>query len=165
MRSTRKVGVLALVLALVTSQSATTTELFRIERSKNANVVVYEGTKSALSKKDPISASWILLAKDGARQRLTFFEKVLAYGFEVELADDAETAALRLKALKGRALKVLKRAGQLVAIGKIGGSDAVLQRVYVTTDESGAVPSVTSIELFGVDAETGAPCTEKILPK
>ena len=154
----------ALVLSLVTSQ----TELFRIERSKNANVVVYEaeeGTKTALAKSDPISASWILLAKDGKRAKLSFFEKMLAYGFDVDLADDAETAALRLKALKGRALKVVKRDGHLVAIGKIGGSEAVLQRVFVTTDESGPVPAVKSIELFGVDAATGAPCTEKIIPK
>lgn len=154
----------ALLLALVTSQ----TELFRIERSKNANVVVYEaaeGSRTALAKNDPISASWILLAKDGRRAKLSFFEKMLAYGFEVDVADDAQTAALRLKALKGRPLRVEKRDGHLVAIGKIGGSEAVLQRVFVTTDESGPVPSVTSIELFGVDAATGAPCTERILPK
>ena len=154
----------ALVLSLVTSQ----TELFRIERSKNANVVVYEaeeGTQTALAKRDPISASWILLARDGKRAKLSFFEKMLAYGFDVDLADDAETAALRLKALKGRALKVVKRDGHLVAIGKIAGSEAVLQRVFVTTDESGPVPAVKSIELFGVDAATGEPCTEKILPK
>lgn len=113
--------VAALVIALVSAQP---TELFRIERSKNANVVVYEaeaGAQSALAKKDPISASWILLAKDGKRARLSFFEKVLAYGFEVDLADDAESAALRLKALKGRPLKVLNRGGHLVAIGKISG--------------------------------------------
>lgn len=157
--------VATLLIALVSAQP---TELFRIERSKNANVVVYEaeaGAKTALAKKNPISASWILLAKDGRRASLSFFEKMLAYGFEVDVADDAQTAALRLKALKGRALKVLNQGGQLVAIGKIGGVDAVLRRVFVTTDERGAVPEVISIELFGVDPATGAACTEKIVAK
>ena len=145
----------SLMLLILTAEPA---ELFRIERSKNANVVVYEAT--AL---EAVTASWILLARGGQRESLSFFEKMLAYGFEVQLAHDGASAVLKLKALKGRALKVVKRGGRLAAVGKIDGVEAVLERVFVTTDERGAVPSVKSIELFGVDAQSGEPRTEKIV--
>lgn len=154
----------SLLLVLLSAEPAT--ELFRIERSKNANVVVYEakaGKDTALDKRDPVSASWILLAKNGERESLGFFEKAFAYGFDVKLAAGAESAVLTLKALKGRTLKVVKRGERLAAVGWIGGSEAVLERVFVTTDERGAVPKVTSIELFGADALSGARLTEKIV--
>ena len=148
----------SLILLVLTAEPV---ELFRIERSKNANVVVYEAT--ALEAKEPVKASWILLAGSGRRESLSFFEKVAAYGFEVRLADDGASAVLKLKALKGRELTVVKRGGRLAAIGLIDGEEAVLERVFVTTDERGAVPSVKSIELFGVDARSGAPLSEKIV--
>jgi hypothetical protein len=153
-----------LLLALAAEPAGN--ELFRIERSKNANVVVYEakpGAKTALDVSEPVTASWLLLAKKGQRESLSFFEKLLAYGFEVRVAEDGASAVLKLKALKGRTLRVVQRGARLAAVGMIDGADAVLERVFVTTDEGGAVPKVKSIELFGVDAVSGAPRSERIV--
>lgn len=141
-------------------------ELFRIERSKNANVVVYEarpGSSSPLDPDEPVTASWILLARDGKRQSLNFFERLVAYGFDVKLAPLAQSALLKLKALKGRTLRVALRNGCLAAFGVIDGVETVLKRVFVTTDERGATPTVLSVELFGVDPATGEARTEKLV--
>lgn len=158
----------AVLLALLSAAPATPcpAELFRVERSKNANVVVYEarpGQESPLDPDEPVTASWILLARDGRRQSLNFFERLMAYGFEVKLGPLAQNARLTLKALKGRVLRVAQRDGCLAAFGVIAGVEAVLKRVFVTTDERGATPSVVSIELFGVDAVTGEERSEKLL--
>jgi len=141
-------------------------ELFRIERSKNANVVVYEakaGTQTALDEDDPVSASWILLASTGKRAPLAFFERLFAYGFEVRLDRKSESAILTLKALPGRTMKVLRQGACLVAMGSIAGAESVIKRVFVTTDERGPAPKVMSIEVFGVDPVSGEPRAEKIV--
>ena len=152
---------------LLVAVSACPHELFRIERSKNANVVVYEakpGVDTALDPDHPVSASWILLASSGKRASLTFFEKLLAYGFEVRLGPKAQSAVLTLKALRGRTLRVVAaQDGCLAALGSINGAEVVLKRVFVTTDERGATPKVTGIELFGVDPLSGEPRSEKIV--
>lgn len=141
-------------------------ELFRIERSKNANVVVYEanaGRQTPIDVDDPVNASWLLLAGDGKRAGLKFFEKLLAYGFEAKVVGKGQSALLTLKALRGRPLKVVQREGCLAAVGSIDGAEAVLKRVFVTTDERGVTPKVTGVELIGVDAVTGAARTEKLV--
>ncbi|MDP1825027.1 MAG: DUF4833 domain-containing protein [Archangium sp.] len=160
---------LSFVLAVLAAEpEACPAELFRIERSKNANVVLYEakpGKETALDPDDPVSASWLLLATTGKRESLTFFEKLFAYGFEVRLSRSAQSAVLTLKALRGRTIRVAPHGGCLVAFGSIGGAEVVLKRVFVTTNERGAAPSVTGIELFGVDPVTGEARSEKIPAK
>lgn len=151
---------LAVALTLVLTADPAACEVFRIERSKNANVVLYEADGD-LEHDEPVKASWLMLAKNGERQKLTFFEKLVAYGFEVRARREGGRE-LRLKALKDRALRLVKRGACLAAVGVIDGGEAVLQRVYVTTDEGGAVPKVLSVELFGVDVATGAPRVERL---
>lgn len=154
------------LLLLVVMSAECPKELFRIERSKNANVVVYEGnpgTQTPIDADQPVSASWLLLASTGERARLKFLEKLLAYGFEARVVEKGQSATLTLKALRGRPLKVVQREGCLAAVGSIDGAQAVLKRVFVTTDERGATPKVTGVELFGVDAVTGAQRTEKLV--
>lgn len=159
------VAALSLVLVLSAAPSECKRELFRIERSKNANVVLYEarpGATTALDRREPVIASWLLLAKNGEREPLSFFEQLIAYGFEAHANKAGDEAVLKLKALKQRGLKVVKQGACLVAVGLIDGAEAVLQRVYVTTDERGAMPEVKSVELFGVDVATGQARVEKL---
>ena len=157
---------LLLLAVLSAAPAQCPVELFRIERSKNANVVVYEarpGSKTALDPDEPVTASWVLLASKGQRQSLNFFERLFAYGFEVKLGPLAQNALLTLKALKGRTVRVALREGCLAAFGLIAGVETVLKRVFVTSDEHGATPKVLSIELFGVDVVTGETRSEKLV--
>jgi hypothetical protein len=52
--------------------------LFKIERNKNANIIVYDirlNPDGSINKKNPIDAYWILYAKQGQREEITAFEK------------------------------------------------------------------------------------------
>ncbi len=156
-----------LAVVLGADPGACPRELFRIERSKNANVVLYEvtpGEATVLDRDAPVTASWLLLASSGKREPLTFFEKLFAYGFEVQVSKVADSATLTLKALKARAIRVSRREQCPVATTTVGGAEAVLQRVYVATDEGGAVPGVKYVELIGVDVVTGEARTERVVP-
>jgi hypothetical protein len=160
--------VTSLVLAAVLSADPGTCprELFRIERSKNANVVLFEtkpGKDVALDPDEPIVASWLLLATTGKRESISFFERLFAYGFEARLAPSGESCSLTLKALKDRTIRVTNRGDCRSAFAVIGGADAVLQKIFVQADERGPAPSVQYIELFGVDVATGEARYEKVL--
>lgn len=140
-------------------------ELFRIERSKNANVVLYEakaGPGGELDRAEPVTASWLLLADRGQREPLSFFERAMAYGFDVQPV--AGGFALKLKALAQRQIVVRRRGACAAALSTIGGKDGVLQRIFVQADDSGLVPHVQFVEVFGVDAVTGAALYEKLVP-
>lgn len=141
------------------------TELFRIERSKNANVVLYEakaGPGGELNAAEPVTASWLLLADKGQREPLSFFERTMAYGFDVRPVEGG--FALRLKAVTGKAIIVRPRGACPAALSTIGGKEGVLRRIYVKADDSGLVPHVQYVEVFGVDATTGAALYEKLVP-
>ena len=68
-------------LALLAASAAaqiTTSPLFIIERSKNANVVHYDARLTAdgkLDPKEPVIAYWVLLAGNGRREKLSWIEK------------------------------------------------------------------------------------------
>ena len=160
--------VTSLVLAAVLSADpgACPRELFRIERSKNANVVLFEanpGKEAALNPDEPVVASWQLLATTGQRESLSFFERLFAYGFETRLAPSGDSCSLTLKALKDRTIRVTNRGDCLSAFAVIGGAEALLQKIFVQADERGPAPSVQYIELFGLDLATGEARYEKVL--
>ena len=144
-----------------------TDELFRIERSKNANVVVYElrrGPDGRIDRAQPIRASWIMLAVGGEREDLNFLERTLAYGFEVKDAEPRDGWILTLKAEKKRPLSVREVAGCTYAMVTIGGREGALRRIYVKADDRQLIPPIEYVEVFGVDPTSGAARYERIVP-
>jgi hypothetical protein len=82
---------LALFFGLRSAPEDTGPTLFVIQRSKNANEVHYEvqtGANGELAE-EPVIAYWVLKAEGGGREDLGFFERKMAYGFEV-LEPDAQ---------------------------------------------------------------------------
>ena len=166
-------NVAALVLAASLAQAgdpapaACPDELLRIARSKNANVVVYEANRSGsggLDADHPVRASWIMLAEQGQREGLNFFEKLLAYGFDVRSAAPDAGYLLRLKARKDQVIRVVEHRGCPAAMSDIGGRQGILKRIYVQAEDGQLIPPVLYVELFGTDAATGAPLYDKIVP-
>lgn len=142
-------------------------ELFRIERSKNANAIVYEVGRRADGSVDPetpVRASWIMATRGGAREDLNFLERTLAYGFDVRPAAPGPGWWLTLKAKKERPVHVRPEGGCLSAVGTIAGHEGLLRRIYVKADDGKLIPSVEYVDVFGEDARTGAPLHERILP-
>lgn len=148
------------------AEDSTGHRLFHIERNKNANIVVYDARvlpDGTLRKKDPVDVYWLKLAEDGERKKLKRIERKMAYGFKVH---DQEVDRLRLdmKADVGRDLFVAVVRDTFRALIDIDGRRAILDHIYIFADESGIMPKVQYLELFGVDLDTGEERYEKYLP-
>lgn len=140
--------------------------LFEIARSKNANKVCYDvrvGKDGALRRGDPVDAYWRLFAEDGRREDLGPFERRLAYGYSVDALRE-RSFTLRLTAFVARPIEVELAGGQYVATTGIAGHRARLSRIFVRTRESGIIPHVVSVELYGRDRTTGAAVHERLVP-
>jgi hypothetical protein len=136
--------------------------LFRITRSKNKNVVVYQANRrgNGLNLGEPIGAHWLMLAEDGRREELTWTERRLAYGFDVQ--DVAlDHCRVTLLACRSRPLLVARGPRGFRALCRIAGEPAVLERIFVRTNESALVPSVSYVDLFGESLQ-GAPLSERL---
>jgi len=156
----------AFALAFLAAASAladSTSPLFFIQRSKNKNEIHYDVHLTAnggLDPKNPVEAYWLRLASDGSRGPITLMQRI-AYGFDVEQAKDG-TYKMKLTALKKRPLTLVQVNGKWRAQAAIGGKAAYLHHLYVATDESGLIPSVRYIDIFGEEVGTGKPVQERI---
>ncbi len=167
--TTGMIVALAMGAATTAPRPACAPELFRIGRSTNANEVVYSARQrpdGTLDPDDPIRAEWHMLAEDGHREGLNFIEKWLAYGFSVDPARAGEGFVVVLKAKKDRPVTLTLRDGCPVASVTIAGKPAVLQKIFVQAESTGAlIPEVAWAELDGVDPASGARITERVLPE
>ena len=158
-------GTAGFLLAPAAMAAPTYQGLFRIERSKNANIVQYDAVLQSFDKLDPagpVVAYWVLHAEDGRREGLSSIDR-RAYGFKVK-AEVNNRWLLYLNASPDRSIRVLRWQGRWVAQIVIAGRSAVLDRMYVSTDESAFIPRVLWVDLFGADMETGKPLTERLKP-
>jgi hypothetical protein len=157
----------ALAAALFTGLSAhaqlTAEKLFFIQRSKNANEVHYDARVNAdgtLDPKDPVEGYWINKAEDGSRKPISLIQRV-AYGFSVDMGTTTHT--MKLKAFPDRPLTLARVNGRWRAQTNISGKQAYMKRLYVATDESGVMPKVLYVDVFGEDVGSGAALQEHIV--
>jgi hypothetical protein len=166
----RRLALLAALAASLHAARAISEEtcgpLFVIERSRNANVVLYEavtGADGTLDRKKPVRVTWRLDAEDGRREGLNIVERIRAYGVDVEPLPEHDAWRVKVRALPTRPLVLRAGAPCPQVITIVGGRDAILRRVFVTATP-GLIPSVLSVELSGVDLETARPVTERFIP-
>ena len=159
----------SLLLAAAAALGGTGTEmrqpLFVIERNTNANVVHYDANLAPNGDIDPyrpVQAYWVMAAKDGRREELTALERSKAYGFTVQPEPDSHSYRMELVAQKGRAIQVRREGDAVRAATLIDGHRAYLTRIYVTAHHM--LPTVKSIDLFGVDAVNGQTVHERVNP-
>ena len=153
--------------ALAKDPSPAAQRLFHIERNKNANIVVYDALvlpDSNLVKKDPIIVYWLKNAEGGHRKDLKWIEKKKAYGFK-EKSREGNRVVIDLVADVQRNLVVDYHEDGYRAIIEISGRQALLDRIYIFAEETGVLPTVKYLELFGTDLETGEEAYEKFLPE
>ena len=161
---------LALVVAYAPSGSAAGAPrsqiLFIISRSKNENIVRYDARLTpdgALDLRKPISAYWVL--PGGRRESLNWLEAKVAYAFEVLPGARSDALVMRLVAFEKRSILVERHEGRFRAVTLIGSRRAVLNRVYVKTDESGLFPEVQYIDIFGKADATNIGVKERVIGK
>ncbi len=141
--------------------------LFKIERSKNGNVVQYDAClreDGLLAESDPVSAYWIL--EDGRREDLNMLEKKTAYGLKLEKRLEKDKVKISLAAFQDRKLIVEKKNGKYRVVTSINGKESVLEKVFVKSEEHAVgPPKVLYVDLFGRSLKDNAPVQEHFVPK
>ena len=158
---------LKLAAPVMAAETIEQRSLFRIERSKNANVVRYDarvGPDGRFAGADPVVAYWLRLAEDGRVQELSWPQRTFAYGFKAELNKQRNLVTLRMKAPIGRPVNVRCDYTDCRATTKIDGAQAYLQRIFVHSRGKGLGTQVDLIELFGEDVNGGGERYERIEP-
>ncbi|MDZ7899964.1 MAG: DUF4833 domain-containing protein [Arcicella sp.] len=143
--------------------------LFYIQRSSNTNSILYDanfGADKKLDPKNPVHTYWIRYNEGGKKQELSGIQRSLAYGLHTKATSgelgsyDGHFLAYR----KRRFVVKMNAKGQPIALFPINGKMQILKRVFVKVDESGMMPSVIHVELWGRDAVTDKEVYEKFKP-
>jgi hypothetical protein len=143
--------------------------LFYIQRSSNANTVIYDANilaNKALNAKDPVHTYWIRYGEKGQKEELSTIQRTLAYGLYTD-AIKSEVNAFEgyfLAYRKRKFVVKLDPKGTPIALFPINGKLQILKRVFVSVDESHMMPSVNYIELFGKDQISGKDVYERFKP-
>jgi len=141
--------------------------LFTLGRTTNANIVEYSARldpDGLLARQGPFDVSWRMLAKDGHREGLSFFEQQFAYGLSSRTLVDRESYELKLVSCPERKIMVRRTAEGFEAETRIGGQASRLLRIFVRT-EGGLSPKVLAVELSGVSLRDGRATLEVMVPQ
>lgn len=141
--------------------------LFRIERSKNANIIQYDAQIRAdgkLDKKNPVVGYWIRLAEQGQEQELTWIQSKFAFGFKADLDADSESVSLDMAADLGRLISVQRYDEVYKATADINGKQSQLEKIYIHATGKGLSVTVNYIDLYGIDFSNNEKTYERIIP-
>ncbi len=141
--------------------------LFKIERSKNKNIVQYDACllqNNNVSEANPVYTYWVLA--NGQKEELNIVERKQAYGIESKEKLGENKFRILLGALKDREIIIQKMKGDYKALVRINGKLSILERVYVKSEEQViGLPKVHYIDLFGRILQTNQPIKERMTPK
>lgn len=157
------------LLSVVNLYADKTSNLFVIERSKNANVVNYDAVLTddgKINEKKPIDAYWLLYAeKNGEREELSAFDKK-AYGYQTTYNKEKGNFDFVLKAVKEKPMVLDLYDNVPKAVIKINDVDCFLEKVYIESKDGAlGIPKVSYYELFGKEVATGNAQQQKISVK
>jgi Domain of unknown function (DUF4833) len=140
--------------------------LFYIQRSVNANTVIYVAPPEHRDTSSPVDVFWRLYNIDGHTRPLNFIERLLAYGVNSVVVRSAPAAtSFRIAAIPELEL-LLQRdtSGHPEAVMQFEHRSVRLVYVYLQVDDHGMMPRVTALDLFGVEQGTGKALHEHVIP-
>src|SRR5262249_13848684 len=127
--------------------------LFHIERSKNANIVMYDAVAigpERLDPRGPVAVYWIMKAEKGQRESLSKLEQRF-YGFRLSVEHEGTSYLMVLRAAPDRSIRITPFGGRFIAQTVLRGRSAILDRIYVESEEGLFLPKVRYVDLFGAD--------------
>ena len=134
-------------------------QLFYVQRSPNANTVIYAAKLDAQGNFDsrgPVEAFWRKFNIDGSKQPLNFMERMMAYGVKVNARKAGESVTFTIASLPQRKLSLGWDAQHHPqATMTIGSRVVKLAYVYLHVVEGGLMPSVPELDIFGTDLANG----------
>ncbi len=143
--------------------------LFYIQRSSNANAVIYDANllpDKKLNPKNPVHTYWIRYGENAQKKELTTMQRTLAYGLYTNpILNEPDAYEGYFLAYRKRKFVVkLDPKGNPIALFPINGKLQILKKIFVKVNEEKFMPSVHYIELFGKDPVTGKDVYEKFKP-
>ena len=144
-------------------------QLFYVQRSPNANTVVYAAKLDAKGNFDPrapVEAFWRKFNIDGGKRGLNFMERMLAYGVRVTANRPGQPIVFTIAALPDRKLTLSWDAQHHPqATMPIGSRTVKLAYVYLQVVEGGLMPDVPSLDILGTDMASGNAIREHLVKK
>jgi hypothetical protein len=143
-------------------------QLFYVQRSPNANTIVYAARLDAQGNFDkaPVEAFWRKFNIDGSRQPLNFIERMMAYGVTVNSQKPGQPITFTIAALPERKLTLAMDAQHRPeALMQIGGRTVKVAYVYLQVVEGGLTPQVPSLDILGTDTASGKAIHEHLIQK
>jgi hypothetical protein len=143
--------------------------LFYIQRSSNINTIIYDaniGIDKKLEPKNPVHTYWIRYTEGSKKQELTGIQRSLAYGLHTKatVGESGSYDGYFFAYRKRKFVVKMNAKGEPIALFPINGKMQILKRIFVKVDESGMMPSVVHVELWGRDVVTDKEVYEKFKP-
>ena len=144
-------------------------QLFYVQRSPNANTVVYAAKLDGQGNFDsgtPVEAFWRKFNIDGSKQPLNFMERMMAYGVKLSPRKPGQPVSFAIAALPQRKLTLSWDAQHHPqATMTIGSKVVKLAYVYLHVVESGLLPSVPQLDIFGTEIASGKAVHEHLVER
>jgi hypothetical protein len=134
-------------------------QLFYLQRDPDANTIVYalnlENEK--LNRSNPVLVYWIRYADTGKIEKLTFFQRRMAYGINQR---EVEPGIYELYIQAYKDLKIIlaphSKTGKYQALVKIEGKDIILDRIFARIIGGSLLkPNVEYYEISGRSVDNG----------
>lgn len=141
--------------------------LFRIERSKNANILQYDaqvGPDGKLNTKEPVVVYWVRLAEQGQVQELSWVQRKFAFGFKTNTDRQTGLVSIDMVADIGQPIRVEHIDGAWRAMVDMDGGPSQLEKIYIKASGKGISITVEFVEIFGIDLETGDETYARLVP-
>lgn len=145
--------------------------LFYVQRSQNANTIVYAAKLDGAGRLDPhapVQVFWRRYDNEGGvRKSLSFAERNVAFGIDAKPAPGRNDAWLvNVVSYPARkALVEMDKKGKPQAVVEMGSRLAKLAYAYIQLNEgSGTIPSIAYVDLYGYDVANGRVLRERIKP-
>jgi len=142
--------------------------LFYVQRSSNANTIVYElklGSNGQPDQDEPVHPYWIRYTEGGKKEDLSYIQRKFAYGVNSKALGNGKYD-IRFVSYKKFPLTLMKGAdGKYHIFATISQKQFIVNRIFVKI-EGGSfwVPNVRYVEFKGTDPATGKEVTERFKP-
>ena len=150
---------------------ASPNRLFYIQRSSNANTIMYDAQlrkNGQFDPQEPVSVYWLRLAEQGQRQELSWIQRTLAYGIANPEKKGTNGLLTNVVSYRKRKLNLLvDQGGKPMAQMQINGRVAQLHHVFVQIRDGAGpmgISKIAHVDIFGQDMQTGKPIHERFIP-
>lgn len=144
-------------------------QLFYVQRSPNANTVIYAARLDAqgnFDSRSPVDAFWRKFNIDGSRQKLNFIEGMMAYGVKLDARKPGQPITFTIAALPERKLTLgLDAQHRPEARMQIGSHMVKVAYVYLQVVDGGLIPSIPSLDILGTDIASGKAIREHLIQR